>query len=99
MIDFINDIISTFIYLAYVSGEKAGLILETPYNLGETLNGTSGLDVDTEKKVMEETLKQLRFEGSSEKSIRIAMKELGLQRYISSMMLLLLYTVIIAVKL
>lgn len=65
---------------AYVSGEKAGLILETPYNLGETLNGTSGLDVDTEKKVMEETLKQLRFEGSSEKSIRIAMKELGLQR-------------------
>ncbi|MCD7452731.1 hypothetical protein HAX54_017950 [Datura stramonium] len=50
---------------AYVSGEKTGLILETPYNLGETLNGTSGLDIDTEKKVMEETLKQLRLEVTS----------------------------------
>lgn len=65
---------------AYVSGEKTGLILETPYNLGDTLNGTSGLDIDTEKKVMEETLKQLTLEGSSEKSITSAMKELGLQR-------------------
>uniref|UniRef100_M1AAE9 Fatty acyl-CoA reductase n=1 Tax=Solanum tuberosum TaxID=4113 RepID=M1AAE9_SOLTU len=66
---------------AYVSGEKRGLILETPYNLGETLNGTSGLDIYTEKKVMEETLKQLRLEGSSQESITSAMKELGLQRY------------------
>lgn len=65
---------------AYVSGEKRGLILETPYNLGETLNGTSGLDIYTEKKVMEETLKQLRLEGSSQESITSAMKELGLQR-------------------
>lgn len=68
------------ICLAYVSGEKRGLILETPYNLGETLNGTSGLDIYTEKKVMEETLKQLRVEGSSQESITSAMKELGLQR-------------------
>lgn len=79
MVDFKNDIFC--ICLAYVSGEKTGLILETSYNLGETLNGTLGLDIDTENKVMEETLKQLRLEGSSEKSITSAMKELGLQRY------------------
>ncbi|CAN4100759.1 unnamed protein product [Withania somnifera] len=66
---------------AYVSGERTGLILETPYKLGETLNGTSAvLDIDSEKKVIEETLKQLRFEGSSEESITSAMKELGLER-------------------
>ncbi|KAJ8559643.1 hypothetical protein K7X08_003701 [Anisodus acutangulus] len=65
---------------AYVSGEKTGLILETPYNLGETLNGTSGLNIDTEKKVMEETLKHLRFQGCSEEAITAAMKELGLER-------------------
>nr|XP_009789795.1 PREDICTED: fatty acyl-CoA reductase 3-like isoform X2 [Nicotiana sylvestris] len=70
---------------AFVSGEKAGLILETPYNLGETLNGTSGLDIDTENKVMEETLKQLKAEGSSEQSITSAMKELGLERTIDSL--------------
>lgn len=58
------------------------MILETPYNLGETLNGTSGLDIDTENKVMEETLKQLKAEGSSEQSITSAMKELGLERYL-----------------
>ncbi|KAM3232067.1 fatty acyl-CoA reductase 3 isoform X1 [Capsicum chacoense] len=65
---------------AYVSGEKTGLILETPYKLGETLNGTSGLDIHTEKKVIEETLKQLKFEGSSEETITSTMKELGLAR-------------------
>ncbi|XP_009631061.1 alcohol-forming fatty acyl-CoA reductase-like isoform X2 [Nicotiana tomentosiformis] len=70
---------------AFVSGEKAGLILETPYNMGETLNGTSGLDIDKEKKVMEETLKQLKAEGSSENSITSAMKELGIERTIDSL--------------
>lgn len=50
--------------------------------MGETLNGTSGLDIDKEKKVLEETLKQLKVEGSSENSITSAMKELGIERYL-----------------
>ncbi|KAL3850313.1 hypothetical protein ACJIZ3_012195 [Penstemon smallii] len=65
---------------AYVSGEKEGLILETPYNMGETLNGTYGLDIDAEKKLVEDTLKQLRAENNSENSIKLAMKDLGIQR-------------------
>ncbi|KAL0390006.1 UNVERIFIED_CONTAM: Alcohol-forming fatty acyl-CoA reductase [Sesamum calycinum] len=65
---------------AYVSGEKEGLILETPYKLGETLNGTSGLDIDAEKKLVEETLKQLSAENYSEDSVKSAMKDLGIQR-------------------
>ncbi|KAA8544229.1 hypothetical protein F0562_022241 [Nyssa sinensis] len=65
---------------AYVSGEKEGLIQENPYYMGETLNGTSGLDIDVEKKVVEERLSELQAEGATEKEIRRAMKDLGIQR-------------------
>ncbi|KAG8387510.1 hypothetical protein BUALT_Bualt02G0028600 [Buddleja alternifolia] len=65
---------------AYVSGEKEGLILENPYKMGETLNGASGLDIETETKLIDETLKQLRAENCSEDSITSAMKDFGIQR-------------------
>ncbi|KAK6138178.1 hypothetical protein DH2020_028062 [Rehmannia glutinosa] len=65
---------------AYVSGEKEGLILETPYKMGETLNGTSGLDVESEKKLIDEILKQLKAENCSEDIIKSTMKDLGIQR-------------------
>ncbi|CAK9153820.1 unnamed protein product [Ilex paraguariensis] len=65
---------------AYVCGEKAGLILENPYKLGETLNGTPGLDIDAEEKVVEERLNELQLEKASEQAITSAMKDLGIQR-------------------
>ncbi|XP_076893981.1 alcohol-forming fatty acyl-CoA reductase-like [Bidens hawaiensis] len=66
---------------AYVSGEKPGLMLETPYHLGESLNGTPGLDIDEERKIVEDKLKELKSDNnSSHKSIKIAMKDLGMQR-------------------
>ncbi|GKC50692.1 gland-specific fatty acyl-CoA reductase 1, partial [Tanacetum coccineum] len=66
---------------AYVSGEKPGLMLETPYYLGESLNGTSGLDIDEERKIVEEKLKEVKSDqNANEKSIKIAMKNLGMQR-------------------
>ncbi|CAK9150535.1 unnamed protein product [Ilex paraguariensis] len=65
---------------SYVSGEKAGLILENPYNMGETLNGTPGLDINVEKKMMEERLNELRVEKSSEQEITSAMKDIGIKR-------------------
>ncbi|KAK2965967.1 hypothetical protein RJ640_018322 [Escallonia rubra] len=65
---------------AYVSGEKAGLIPEKPYYLGETLNGKSGLDIDVETKVVEERLDELRAEGATPESITAAMRDLGIQR-------------------
>ncbi|KAG8371184.1 hypothetical protein BUALT_Bualt13G0060600 [Buddleja alternifolia] len=65
---------------AYVSGEKEGLILETPHKMGETLNGTSGLDIEAEKKLVESTLKQMHAENCSEDTIKSAMKDLGIQR-------------------
>ncbi|XP_024984401.1 alcohol-forming fatty acyl-CoA reductase [Cynara cardunculus var. scolymus] len=66
---------------AYVSGEKPGLILETPYKLGEALNGAKGLDINVEKKIIEEKLKELSSdETATAKSITLSMKDLGIQR-------------------
>ncbi|KAL1155233.1 hypothetical protein V6Z11_A08G010300 [Gossypium hirsutum] len=65
---------------AYVSGEKTGLILENSYRMGETLNGVSGLDINFEKKIIEQKLNELRLLGASDKDITQAMKDLGIQR-------------------
>lgn len=64
-------------------GEKEGIVLETPFKMGETLNGTYGLDIDTEKQIVEETLTQLQAQAASDKYITSAMKELGIQRYVT----------------
>ncbi|GFZ20328.1 Jojoba acyl CoA reductase-related male sterility protein [Actinidia rufa] len=66
---------------AYVSGEREGLILESPYYMGETLNGASGLDIDTEMKVVEERLSELQAEEATEGEITMAMKDFGIQRF------------------
>lgn len=65
---------------SYVCGERAGLIKESPYRMGETLNGVAGLDIDAEKRIVEDRLAELRREGASEKETRVAMKQLGLKR-------------------
>ncbi|KAL4014796.1 hypothetical protein IC575_027014 [Cucumis melo] len=65
---------------AYVSGEREGHILETPYKLGESLNGMEGLDIATEQKVAEEKFKQLEENGAMEETINLALKDLGLER-------------------
>ncbi|XP_077230437.1 alcohol-forming fatty acyl-CoA reductase-like isoform X1 [Tasmannia lanceolata] len=65
---------------AYVAGEKAGLILEKPFNMGETLNGSMGLDIEAEMKLAKERLIELRDDGAERKAETIAMKELGIQR-------------------
>lgn len=62
-------------------GEKSGLIMETPYRMGETLNGTTGLDINHEKKLVEENLDQLRATGASPETITQAMRDLGLTRF------------------
>ena len=70
-------------YSAYVSGEKPGLMLEIPYHLGESLNGTSGLDIDEERKIVEDKLKEVKSDkNADDKSIKLAMKNLGMQRYL-----------------
>ncbi|KAJ8440568.1 hypothetical protein Cgig2_028697 [Carnegiea gigantea] len=65
---------------AYVSGEKAGLIKEDPYYMGDTLNGRTGLDIELEKKLIEAKLQELQDKGATEKTIKITMKDLGMER-------------------
>ncbi|KAF3439409.1 hypothetical protein FNV43_RR17687 [Rhamnella rubrinervis] len=62
---------------AYVCGEKGGLILESPYHMGDTLNGATGLDIDGEMRLVDEKLKQLRAFDSSDAAITMAMKDFG----------------------
>ncbi|XP_010520426.1 PREDICTED: fatty acyl-CoA reductase 3-like [Tarenaya hassleriana] len=65
---------------AYVCGERSGVIRETPYHVGQTLNGKGGLDIDHEKNLAEEKLEELRATGASPGTITRAMKDLGLSR-------------------
>lgn len=72
------------IYLAaYVCGEKEGLILEDPHHFGVSLNGVPGLDIDMEKKAVEDKLYQLQQEGATEDDIKMAMKDFGMKRLAS----------------
>jgi fatty acyl-CoA reductase len=66
--------------LAYVCGERGGLIVEDPYQMGVSLNGVSGLDIDVEKKIIEDKLNMLQQEGATENDIKVAMKDLGMKR-------------------
>jgi fatty acyl-CoA reductase len=65
---------------AYVSGEKAGLILENPYHMGESLDGGHGLDIDMEKTVVEEKLSELRAKEATDAEITMEMKDFAIQR-------------------
>lgn len=69
-----------FSFLAYVCGERSGLIYEKPFAMGETLNGKDKLDINTEMQLVEHKLKQLVEQGCSEEETKQAMKDLGLKR-------------------
>ena len=68
---------------AYVCGERGGLILEEPYNFGDSLNGVSGLDIDAERTIVCDKLDELREQGATEREIKIAMKNLGISRFVT----------------
>ncbi|XP_057730942.1 fatty acyl-CoA reductase 3-like [Arachis stenosperma] len=65
---------------AYVCGERGGVVVEDPQEMGVSLNGAAGLDIDMEMKLVQQKLNQLREQGASEHHIKLAMKELGIQR-------------------
>ncbi|KAJ8750258.1 hypothetical protein K2173_014173 [Erythroxylum novogranatense] len=65
---------------AYVAGERSGLILETPYQMGESLNGVTGLDVYEEKRLVKEKLNQLQAEGATLEETKVAMENMGIDR-------------------
>lgn len=54
--------------------------METPYHMGETLNGAIGLDINQEQKLVNEKLSQLQATGALPETITQAMKDYGLRR-------------------
>lgn len=71
-----------FYFLAYVCGERSGLIVEKPFAMGETLNGKNKVDIDVEMRLVDQKLKQLKKLGYSEEETKQAMKDLGLKRFV-----------------
>ncbi|XP_022957707.1 fatty acyl-CoA reductase 3-like [Cucurbita moschata] len=65
---------------AYVSGERDGVILESSYKMGDSLNGFKGLDIEEEQAIVADKLKQLKESGATEEFVTQAMKDLGLER-------------------
>ncbi|KAA3455493.1 alcohol-forming fatty acyl-CoA reductase-like [Gossypium australe] len=76
------DKIKLFLHIstAYVCGEKADMILEKRFYMGETLKGTHSINIFEEKRIMEEQLAQLQYHGAPDKAINSSMKEFGLER-------------------
>ncbi|PIA58966.1 hypothetical protein AQUCO_00400077v1 [Aquilegia coerulea] len=65
---------------AYVCGETSGVILEKPFRMAETPNGSLGLDVLQEQSIVKDTLNELMDSNATKEEQRSAMKELGLKR-------------------
>jgi fatty acyl-CoA reductase len=65
-----------------VCGEKKGQILESPFQMEQMLNGSSGLDINAEKQLVEEYLNKLRGEGATDRTITSTMKDLGMKRFL-----------------
>ncbi|XP_002523777.2 fatty acyl-CoA reductase 3 [Ricinus communis] len=65
---------------AYVCGEDTGLILEKPFPMGEAKKGNRKIDIEEEKKLVQEKLNELESENASEKEITAIMKDFGIER-------------------
>ncbi|KNA14189.1 hypothetical protein SOVF_109850 isoform B, partial [Spinacia oleracea] len=65
---------------AYVSGETPGLIKEGPYFMGDSLNGRPGLDIEVEKKLIDEKLDELKSKKTTAETTKISMRNMGLER-------------------
>ncbi|KAM7268158.1 hypothetical protein ACFE04_010324 [Oxalis oulophora] len=65
---------------AFVGDLREEILMEKPFHMGQTLSKTNKLDIDMEKKVIENKLNDLRQQRTSEEEIKRAMKDLGIER-------------------
>ena len=84
------------VLLAFVSNQREGVILETPCKLVESVDGTSKLDIETERKIIEESLRELRNNRDMNETTKsLVMKDLGTKRYAISIDIILFVNVTI----
>ncbi|KAG7559655.1 Fatty acyl-CoA reductase C-terminal [Arabidopsis thaliana x Arabidopsis arenosa] len=66
---------------AYVCGEKPGLLPEKPFIMEEIRNENGlQLDINLERKLMKQRLKELNEQDCSEEDITLSMKKFGMER-------------------
>ncbi|KAL7127129.1 hypothetical protein ABFS83_14G234500 [Erythranthe nasuta] len=67
---------------AYVHGTRSGVIVEKPFRMGETLEGSkiSYLDLEAEKKLLLETKTRLQSRNIPKHDFISALRDLGIQR-------------------
>ncbi|KAK6787999.1 hypothetical protein RDI58_016524 [Solanum bulbocastanum] len=65
---------------SYVCNKTTEIVHEKPLVMGETFNENSYLDMDVERRVIANKLKELETQNATPKEVTIAMKELGIQR-------------------
>ena len=61
-------------------GKAEGLVTEEPFHMGQTLKGSSRLDINLKKQLIEEKMNELREQNASEETITSIMKEFGMIR-------------------
>ncbi|XP_049410062.1 fatty acyl-CoA reductase 3-like [Solanum stenotomum] len=65
---------------AYVCSKTTEIVREKPLVMGETFNENSYLDMDVERSVIANKLKELETQNKTPKEVTTTMKELGIQR-------------------
>lgn len=74
-------LIVVYVSLAYVCGEKSGLLREKPFAMEEIRNEAGHqLDINFEMELMKKRLKELHDQDCSDEDITLSMKELGMER-------------------
>lgn len=74
-------LIVVYVSLAYVCGEKSGLLSERPFAMEEIRNDDGHqLDINFEMELMKRKLKELHEQDCSDEDITLSMKELGMER-------------------
>ncbi|KAM7266896.1 hypothetical protein ACFE04_009062 [Oxalis oulophora] len=76
----LNTKILLHVSTAFVGDVRRSLLLEKPIYIGETLNMTGKLDINVEKKIIENKLNELHLQGASSERVKNAMKDLGIER-------------------
>ncbi|XP_039690758.1 probable fatty acyl-CoA reductase 4 [Medicago truncatula] len=77
--------IKVFVHIstAYVCGEANNgeeILQEKPFEMGQTLKGTSKLNIQTEMDLLEKKIDELRAMNADESTIKYALKDYGIQR-------------------
>lgn len=62
--------------------EEGSIFQEKPFEMGQSLKGTSKLDIHTEMNLLKKKFDELRAMNVDEKTLKYALKDYGIERFI-----------------